>query len=203
MRKYGRLSVALVMILSAMFLTTSCAKKEMQTEQVSTTQPEIQEVAPDTSAEDAEQARRFEAARLLEEDRLLKEAAALEAARKAFVSENIRFAFNSYDLSNQAQRILNKKADYLRMNSGVKVTVEGYCDERGTEAYNISLGQHRAESVKKFLVDQGISTDRLVTVSYGEKKPIALGHDEASWAKNRRAQIVVNLNSDYHKSAKN
>lgn len=203
MRKYGRLSVALVMILSAMFLTTSCAKKEMQTEQVSTTQPEIQEVAPDTSAEDAEQARRFEAARLLEEDRLLKEAAALEAARKAFVSENIRFAFNSYDLSNQAQRILNKKADYLRMNSGVKVTVEGYCDERGTEAYNISLGQQRAESVKKFLVDQGISNDRLVTVSYGEKKPIALGHDEASWAKNRRAQTVVNLNSDYHKSAKN
>lgn len=203
MRKYVRLSVALVMILSAMLLTTSCAKKEMQTEQVSTTQPEIQEVAPDTSAEDAEQARRFEAERLLEEDRLLKEAAALEAARKAFVSENIRFAFNSYDLSNQAQRILNNKADYLRMNSGVKVTVEGYCDERGTEAYNISLGQQRAESVKKFLVDQGISTDRLVTVSYGEKKPIALGHDEASWAKNRRAQTVVNLNSDYHKSAKN
>ena len=198
MRKYVRLSVALVMILSAMLLTTSCAKKEMQTEQVSTTQPEIQEVAPEKSSGEVE-----EAARLLEEDRLLKEAAAREAARKAFVSENVRFAYNSYDLSNQAQRILNKKADYLRMNSGVKVTVEGYCDERGTEAYNIALGKQRAESVKKFLVDQGISTDRLVTVSYGEKKPIALGHDEASWAKNRRAQTVVNLNSDYHKSAKN
>jgi peptidoglycan-associated lipoprotein len=198
MRKYVRLSVALVMILSAMLLTTSCAKKEMQTEQVSTTQPEIQEVAPEKSSGEVE-----EAARLLEEDRLLKEAAAREAARKAFVSENVRFAYNSYDLSNQAQRILNNKADYLRMNSGVKVTVEGYCDERGTEAYNIALGKQRAESVKKFLVDQGISTDRLVTVSYGEKKPIALGHDEASWAKNRRAQTVVNLNSDYHKSAKN
>ena len=198
MRKYVRLSVALVMILSAMLLTTSCAKKEMQTEQVSTTQPETQEVAPEKSSGEVE-----EAARLLEEDRLLKEAAAREAARKAFVSENVRFAYNSYDLSNQAQRILNNKADYLRMNSGVKVTVEGYCDERGTEAYNITLGKQRAESVKKFLVDQGISTDRLVTVSYGEKKPIALGHDEASWAKNRRAQTVVNLNSDYHKSAKN
>jgi len=198
MRKYVRLSVALVMILSVMLLTTSCAKKEMQTEQVSTTQPEIQEVAPEKSSGEVE-----EAARLLEEDRLLKEAAAREAARKAFVSENVRFAYNSYDLSNQAQRILNNKADYLRMNSGVKVTVEGYCDERGTEAYNIALGKQRAESVKKFLVDQGISTDRLVTVSYGEKKPIALGHDEASWAKNRRAQTVVNLNSDYHKSAKN
>ena len=196
MKKQVWLSGVLVMILSAMFLTTSCAKKKVtQTEPVSTIQPEVQEVAPDTSAEDA--------ARLLQEDRLLKEAAALEAARAAFVSENIHFAFNSYELSNQAQRILDNKADYLRMNSEVKVIVEGHCDDRGTEPYNMVLGKRRAESVKKFLVDQGISTDRLVTVSYGENKPIALGHDEASLAKNRRTQIVVNLVSDYHKSAKN
>ena len=196
MKKQVWLSVALVMILSAMFLTTSCAKKKVtQTEPVSTTQPEVQEVATDTSAEDA--------ARLLQEDRLLKEAAAREAARAAFLSENIRFAFNSYELSNQAQRILDNKADYLRTNSDVTIIVEGYCDDRGAEPYNMALGKRRAESVKKFLVDQGISTDRLVTVSYGENKPIALGHDEASWAKNRRTQIVVNLVSDYRKSAKN
>ena len=196
MKKQVWLTVALVMILSAMFLTTSCAKKKVtQTEPVSTIQPEVQEVAPDTSAEDA--------ARLLQEDRLLKEAAAREAARAAFVSENIRFAFNSYELSNQAQRILDNKADYLRTNSDVTIIVEGYCDDRGAEPYNMALGKRRAESVKKFLVDQGISTDRLVTVSYGENKPIALGHDEASWAKNRRTQIVVNLVSDYRKSAKN
>lgn len=199
MKKQVWLSVALVMILSAMFLTTSCAKKKVtQTEPVSTIQPEVQEVEPDTSAEEAEQA-----ARLLQEDRLQKEAAAREAARAAFVSENIRFAFNSYELSNQAQRILDNKADYLRTNSDVTIIVEGYCDDRGAEPYNMALGKRRAESVKKFLVDQGISTDRLVTVSYGENKPIALGHDEASWAKNRRTQIVVNLVSDYRKSAKN
>ena len=199
MKKQVWLSVALVMILSAMFLTTSCAKKKVtQTEPVSTIQPEVQEVAPDTSAEEAEQA-----ARLLQEDRLLKEAAAREAARAAFVSENIRFAFNSYELSNQAQRILDNKADYLRTNSDVTIIVEGYCDDRGAEPYNMALGKRRAESVKKFLVDHGLSTDRLVTVSYGENKPIALGHDEASWAKNRRTQIVVNLVSDYRKSAKN
>lgn len=199
MKKQVWLSGALVMILSAMFLTTSCAKKKVtQTEPVSTIQPEVQEVAPDRSAEEAEQA-----ARLLQEDRLLKEAAAREAARAAFVNENIRFAFNSYELSNQAQRILDNKADYLRTNSDVTIIVEGYCDDRGAEPYNMSLGKRRAESVKKFLVDQGISTDRLVTVSYGENKPIALGHDEASWAKNRRIQIVVNLVSDYRKSAKN
>jgi peptidoglycan-associated lipoprotein len=188
MKKQVWLSVALVMILSAMFLTTSCAKKKVtQTEPVSTIQPEVQEVAPDTSAEEAEQA-----ARLLQEDRLLKEAAAMEAARAAFVSENIRFAFNSYKLSNQAQRILNRKADYLHNNSGVKVTVEGHCDDRGTEAYNIALGQQRAESAKKFLVALGISNDRLGTISYGEEHPIAKGQDEDFWAKNRRAQFVIN-----------
>ena len=188
MRKHVWLYVVLVMILSTMFLTTSCApKKVTQTEPVSATQPLVQEVAPDKSLEEAE-----EAARLLEEDRLLQEAAAREAARRAFVSENIRFAFNSHELSNQAQRILNKKADYLRKNSGVKVTVEGHCDDRGTEAYNIALGQQRAESVKKFLVDLGISNDKLATVSYGKKHPIAEGQNEDARTKNRRAQFVIN-----------
>jgi peptidoglycan-associated lipoprotein len=72
------------------------------------------------------------------------------------------------------------------------VTVEGHCDERGTEAYNIALGERRAESVKNFLVDMGISANRLKTISYGEERPIAMGQDEASWAKNRRAQFMVN-----------
>jgi peptidoglycan-associated lipoprotein len=188
MRKHVWLSVALVMILSAMFLTTSCApKKVTQTEPVSASQPVIQEVATDKSSEEAEKA-----ARLLEEDRLLQEAAAREAAIRAFVSENIPFVFNSYELSNQAQRKLNNNANYLRMNPGIKVTVEGHCDGRGTEAYNIALGQQRAESVKKFLVNLGISNDRLATVSYGEKRPIAEGQNEDSWAKNRRAQFVLN-----------
>ena len=71
-------------------------------------------------------------------------------------------------------------------------TVEGHCDNRGTEAYNIALGERRAESVKNFLVDLGISANRLKTISYGEERPIAMGQDEASWAKNRRAQFMVN-----------
>ena len=95
-------------------------------------------------------------------------------------------------MSAQAQQILNSRADYLRANSGVTVTVEGHCDERGTEAYNIALGERRAKSVKNFLVDMGISANRLKTISYGEERPIAMGQDEASWAKNRRAQFMVN-----------
>jgi peptidoglycan-associated lipoprotein len=189
MRKYVWLSVALIMILSVMLLTTSCAKKEMRTEPVSTTQPEIRK-APDTSAGYAEQARRLEEERL--RDERLREAAAREAAGKAFVSENIQFEYNSYKLSDKAQGLLHSKADYLRNNSGLTVTVEGHCDERGTESYNIALGQRRADSVKKFLVALGISTNRLATVSYGEERPIVVGKNETAWAKNRRAQFVIN-----------
>ena len=190
MRNNVRLSVVLVMILSVTFLTASCAKKGIKTEPVSTTQPEIQK-APDTTAEDAGQARRIEEERLREE-RLREEAEARETLGKAFITENIHFEFNSYKLSDKAQGLLHSKADYLRNNSDVTVTVEGHCDERGTESYNIALGQRRADSVKKFLVALGISTDRLATVSYGEEHPIVMGKNEISWAKNRRAQFVIN-----------
>jgi len=185
MRKNLWLAVALVMILPAMFFTASCTKKVVQTEPVLTNQPEVSE-ASDRSAEEAEQAKR------LQEDRLRAEATAREAAGTAFVNENIHFAFDSSVLSDQAQQILNSKGDYLRTNPGVTVTVEGHCDERGTVAYNITLGERRAESVKNFLVDLGISANRLNTISYGEERPIAMGQNEASWGKNRRAQFVIN-----------
>ena len=179
------LSIFFVVILSVMFLTVSCAKKVVQNEPEPMTQSEVSK-ASEKSAMEAEQAKRSQ------EDRLRAEAAAREAAEKAFVNEIIHFSFDSALLSDQAQQILNHKADYLRTNSGVTVTVEGHCDERGTDAYNIALGERRAESVKNFLVDLGINTNRLNTVSYGEERPIAMGQDEASWAKNRRAQFVIN-----------
>jgi peptidoglycan-associated lipoprotein len=185
MRKNLWLAIFWVMILPAMFFTVSCSKKVVQSEPVPTTQPEVSR-ASDRSAEEVEQARQ------LQEDRLRTEAAAREAAGEAFVNENIYFAFDSAVLSDQAQEILNSNADYMRTNPGVRVTVEGHCDERGTNAYNIALGERRAESVKNFFVDLGISAKRLNTTSYGEERPIAMGQNEASWAKNRRAQFVIN-----------
>jgi peptidoglycan-associated lipoprotein len=199
MRKHVGLFVVLVLILSAMFLTTSCSQKKVtQTEPLIEPEPEVQEVVQDTSNEDAEMA-----ARLLEERRLREEAAKPVAEEKKFDNQNIYFVFDSSDLSDQARLILSNNADYLRENSDLTITVEGHCDERGSKSYNNSLGMKRAESVKNFLVDQGINPDRLVIVSYGESRPIAFGSDETSWAKNRRAQIVVNLVSDYRKAAKN
>jgi peptidoglycan-associated lipoprotein len=186
MRNKGWLAIALVTMLTVMIFTASCAsKKVVRSEPVSKTEPEVQK-APDRPAEEANPDKR------LEEERLRAEAAAREAALNAFVGENIHFAFDSSLLSDLARQILVGKAEYLRTNPDITVTVEGHCDERGTSEYNIALGDRRAESVKRYLADLGIGTKRLNTVSYGEERPIATGHDEDSWAKNRRAQIVIN-----------
>jgi peptidoglycan-associated lipoprotein len=83
---------------------------------------------------------------------------------------------------------LKSLAAWLRENSGERLSLEGHCDERGTEEYNLALGQRRADSVRSYLVSGGISPDRLKTISYGEEKPVDNGHDESAWAKNRRVQ---------------
>ena len=200
MRNKGWSPVALAMVLPVMLFTASCAKKVVKTQTQSQTQPvsmtgpevrktptepEVQKV-PDRPAVEAKPDGR------LEEVRLRAESASRLAALTAFVGENIHFAFDSSLLSDQARQTLIGKAKYLRTNPDITVTVEGHCDDRGTNAYNIALGERRAESVKMFLVDLGIGTNRLNTVSYGEERPIATEHDEASWAENRRAQFVVN-----------
>lgn len=185
MRKSIWLTIVLAMILPAMLFTASCTKKMVQTQPIPAAQSEVPK-ASDRSAVETDQTGQQQ------QDRLRAEAAAREAAGTAFVDESIYFLFDSAILSDQARHILNSKADYLRTYPGVNVTVEGYCDERGTDAYNIALGDRRAQSVKTFLVNLGIGTDRLKIVSYGEEKPMAMGHDEASWAKNRRAQFVIN-----------
>ena len=193
MRNKGWSAIALAMVLPVMLFTASCSKKvvktqtetQTQTQPVSRTGPEVRK-APDRPAEEAKPDGR------LEEVRLRAEAAARLAALTAFVGDNIHFAFDSSQLSDQARQILTSKAEYLRTNPDITVTVEGHCDDRGTNPYNIALGERRAESVKMFLVDLGIGTNRLNTVTYGEERPIAMAHNEASWAKNRRAQFVIN-----------
>lgn len=77
----------------------------------------------------------------------------------------------------------------MSKNADANIRIEGHCDERGTSEYNLALGDRRANSAKKYLVDLGISAERLSTISYGEEKPADPGHNEAAWAKNRRDEI--------------
>lgn len=105
--------------------------------------------------------------------------------------ERVHFAFDDYSLSDEAKEIIKKNYRWLQEHPSVKVIIEGHCDERGTEEYNLALGQKRAESVKKFLIELGMDPSRIETVSYGESVPLDPGHNEDAWAKNRRAEFVV------------
>jgi peptidoglycan-associated lipoprotein len=98
------------------------------------------------------------------------------------------FNFDSNSLSRDAMRILQSNAEYLLANPSVNIVVEGHCDNRGTVAYNLALGQRRAMKVKEYYVQLGISAGRIATISYGEEQPIDMGENEIAWAKNRRAE---------------
>jgi len=104
--------------------------------------------------------------------------------------EPVRFAFDSYALTDEARSSLQRLAECLRQNR-VTVTLEGHCDERGTEEYNMALGERRASAVKRYLVNLGIEENRLRTVSYGKERPVAYGHNEEAWAQNRRVEFVI------------
>jgi peptidoglycan-associated lipoprotein len=105
--------------------------------------------------------------------------------------QKIYFNFDSSTLSDDSRSILSKNADLLAKQSSLKVRIEGNCDERGSDEYNMALGERRAKAAKDYLVNLGVQPDRLSTISYGEEKPVDQGHDEAAWAKNRRDEFVI------------
>ena len=104
--------------------------------------------------------------------------------------KDINFDFDKYNIRTGDAAILKEDAGWFKANPGKKAKVEGHCDERGTVEYNLVLGQKRADSAKSYLVGLGIDGNLLETVSYGKERPVDPGHNEAAWAKNRRAHIV-------------
>ncbi|AXO14532.1 MULTISPECIES: peptidoglycan-associated lipoprotein Pal [Thalassospira] len=107
------------------------------------------------------------------------------------VGDRVFFGFDKYDLAGEARRTLELQAAWLKKYPQYKVVVEGHADERGTREYNLALGERRANSVKDYLIALGIDPSRIETISYGKERPVALGHDEESWAKNRRSVSVI------------
>ena len=129
-----------------------------------------------------EQARQAEA---------MRQAEMAQMASAAFVNEDVHFAFDSSLLDVEAERILEQKAAWLQDNGNASVQIEGHCDERGTSAYNLALGERRANAVQEYLTVLGVDPSRLSTISYGEEQPLDPGHDEAAWSRNRRAHFVI------------
>ena len=210
-RSFNLFGLMLLVLLVSISLTTGCAKKAAIKEGtvVSQAQPGAPQtaattVAPakttDDGAADRERALREQALREAAEKaaREAAEKAKMEAAEKAaaILKElqiaDVNFDYDKYNLKPEAQDILKKAAPAYLKYSNAKLVVEGHCDERGTVEYNLVLGEKRANEAAKFLVDLGIAKDRIKTISYGEENPLDKGHDEAAWAKNRRAHFVVN-----------
>lgn len=105
--------------------------------------------------------------------------------------QDVFFDTDSFELRPDARQTLSENADWLREYPTVQVLVEGHCDERNTREYNLALGERRANAVRDYLVFLGIGSDRVRTISYGEERPFAIGHDEEAWQLNRRAHFVI------------
>ena len=103
----------------------------------------------------------------------------------------IYFEFNRARITDGAKSTLEQIADLLGEHPSWRVLVEGHCDERGTSEYNLTLGESRSQATKRYLVSLGVASSRFQTISYGEERPVAFGHDEESWALNRRAEFRV------------
>ena len=113
------------------------------------------------------------------------------AGAAAVELEDIFFDFDRANLRPDALDAMERNARALEETPGIRLVLEGHCDERGTTEYNLALGEKRAKAAREFLVRYGIDASRLRVVSYGEERPFDPGHDEAAWAKNRRVHFVV------------
>lgn len=141
-----------------------------------------------------EQAEKEAAAKAAREaaEKAKRDAAAMAAAiLKELQIPDVNFDFDKYNLKPEAQAILKAGAPAYLKYREYKLVVEGHADERGTSEYNLALGQKRADETAKYLVDLGIEKERIKTISYGKEMPLDNGHDEAAWAKNRRAHFVI------------
>jgi peptidoglycan-associated lipoprotein len=186
--------LAMLLIIPAMLFTVSCAKKSVSSEPAVSEQTAAQQAAMEKQKEMARQ-KQMEEERLAAEHAKQLKAEAMERekmkAKNEFLNEVVYFDFDTATLDDKAQDVLKTKAEWLQDNPDAKIIIEGNCDERGTEAYNLALGERRAESAKTFLVNLGIAPSRITTISYGEEKPVDPGHNEAAWAKNRRDAFAL------------
>jgi len=208
MRK--RIFGCIVVLCLATFVSSGCAKKDMvKAEQQA---PAVQAVSPTPAVPEATRTapQAGQTGTLPETaagtreplaETPTKEAAVQQETGKAMASpetgaleselQKIYFNFDSSALSDEARSALSKNAELLGKQPSVRLQIEGNCDERGSDEYNLALGERRAKAAKDYLVNLGVQPERISTISYGEEKPADPGHDEAAWAKNRRDEFVI------------
>ena len=162
----------LVLVLVLALALTACAKKETVPVEEDIDKPIVEPPPPPPPIEEPEEPIEVEEA-------------------EPVVLEDVFFDFDKFNIKDEYKKVLAANAEALLSNSEAKLLVEGHCDERGTNEYNIALGEKRAKAVLDFYITYGVEKYRLSMVSYGEESPFAHGSSESAWAKNRRAHMVV------------
>ncbi len=117
-------------------------------------------------------------------------------AVRTLLATMIHFDYDKANIRSDDAGVLDQKVSILQANPNLRIRIAGHCDERGSDEYNLALGNRRATSSKQYLVSHGIEAGRIETVSYGEERPLAPGHDEASWAQNRRDEFEIIAGGD-------
>ena len=115
----------------------------------------------------------------------------MRQAYSVIQDQKIYFDFDRFDIRSEYQNVLREKADVLKRYSQINVLIEGHCDERGTEEYNMALGERRARAAYEYLLKLGVSPNQLQMISYGKDRPAVMGGDESSWSQNRRDEFKV------------
>jgi peptidoglycan-associated lipoprotein len=181
MRKKLWMILLVMLLVSGWVFTTSCSKKTLATKN-------------DVYGSSIEDVTTPQKTDMEEEDLEESEVIPGTVSGKTVIMimlEDIYFEFDKSTLTSEAKDDLMQKAEWLKAHPHAKVLIEGHCDERGTNEYNLALGDRRAEAVKTFLINLGTSPLRLDSISYGEERPADFGHGEVSWAKNRRAHFAL------------
>ncbi|MEW5774159.1 MAG: peptidoglycan-associated lipoprotein Pal [Thermodesulfobacteriota bacterium] len=171
----SRIIVSVAVLAMVLMLGAGCAKKQVES------QPQVQPAATEKAGgevkgEDVEAAAKKKA---------------MQQAMDTITNERIYFDFDKFELKPEYKEILKKKAELLKKYPNFKVLIEGHCDERGTEEYNLGLGEKRAKVAMEFLVIQGVDVSRLKIVSYGEERATCTEKTESCWSKNRRDEFKV------------
>jgi len=180
MKKVLILTLACILVFG---FTISCRKK------VEETPPPPPQVKEQPKVERVEEPAPPEEPELTEEEIFMRKS--LEEINREAPMQMIHFDFDEYFIRDDAKPILESNATWLKKFRTAQILIEGHCDERGTEEYNLALGEKRAKSTFDYLVSLGISSSRMKTISYGKSQPMDPGHTEDAWAKNRRAKFTV------------
>jgi peptidoglycan-associated lipoprotein len=196
MMRIRRIAVLTTAMLSAVTIGACHKKPAPQPAPVPTAQPAAlnadsarlaQEAAARQAAADAASRRRADSIAAANANNGSMSAANLRSALTA----TVHFEYDQSDLRAEDKAILDAKVPILQANPGVAIRVGGHTDERGSDEYNLALGQRRAAAAKAYLVQHGIPATRIETISYGEERPVAQGADESAWAQNRRAEFEI------------